>query len=216
MNTESLEVVKALSVPIVTGLVTAGGIALERIRSERDLEVRRGRIVEMAHNQIAAVQPLLENLSGDPARERAYAIITAALDSIARAQALSQQPEEQLEKSALKAIDHARRSVLDEVLLRRHLRSRAARVLRVLYYVVFAWACLCVFTFFGSFTAINDADGGVGVVIGVGAMTLVLGLVPMMLLRSMVLARERRAAGPDRTSISPQEAVATPAPTPWA
>ncbi|OBF26749.1 hypothetical protein A5727_26740 [Mycobacterium sp. ACS4331] len=207
--------VKALSVPIVTGLVTAGGIALERMRNERDLEVRRGRIVEMAHNQIAAVQPLLEPLGGDQARDRAYAIISSALDSIARAQALSQQPEEQLEKRALKAVDHARRSVLDEVLLRRHLRSRAARVLRVLYYVVFAWTCLCVFTFFGSFTAIDDPDGGIGVVIGVGAMTLVLGLVPMMAMRSIVLGRERRAAGLEQASVQGRAESVLATPAPW-
>jgi len=48
----------ALLGPLVTGLVTAGGIALERRRSERDLEARRLKLVEMARNQIAAVQPL--------------------------------------------------------------------------------------------------------------------------------------------------------------
>lgn len=211
-------VITALTVPVVTGLVTAGGIALERIRSERDLEVRRGKIVDMAHNQIAAVQPLLDNLSGDQARERAYAIITAALDSIARAQALSQQPEEQLEKRAVRAVEQARRSVADEVFLRRRLQSRAARALRVLYYMVFAWTGLGVVTFFGSLTAIDDADGGIGVVIGVGAMALFFGVVPMMLLRWMVFAQERRVAGPDAAVAPRPEATtgSTAAPAPSA
>lgn len=103
----------ALLGPVVTALVTAGGIALERRRSDRDLEARRLRLVEVARNQIAAVQPLSSwvEINGvsipAEARERVHTIIISALDSILCAQALSLGEEQH------------RSSILSDLLLRR-------------------------------------------------------------------------------------------------
>ena len=56
------------------GAVVPAGIALERRRTEHDLEVRRLRLVELARNQIEAVQPLLNSPSADGVLTRCVTI----------------------------------------------------------------------------------------------------------------------------------------------
>jgi hypothetical protein len=158
VNSASTAIIIAVLGPLVTGLVTAAGIALERRRNERDLEALRLRLVEMARNQIAAVQPLWSSMENNevstPAdtRERAYTIIISALDAILRAQAMSQ-PEDHLQRQVAKAEEQNRGSILSDLLLRRHFQTRGARVLRVLYYLTIrlewpsafrdSWVCSC-------------------------------------------------------------------------
>ena len=100
--------------PVVTGIVTTSGIAIQRRWSDRDLEARRLKLIEVARNQIQAVEPLWNSPeragTPDDTRDRAYTIIISALDSLLRAQVIDESKEE-----------HHDRSILSDLLLYRRL-----------------------------------------------------------------------------------------------
>ncbi len=181
--------------PLVTGLVTAAGIALERRRTEHDLEVRRLRLVELARNQIEAVQPLLNSPSADgvgtDSRERANSIVVSALDSLLHAQALTRQ-EETLQQRAAKVVERHSGSVTSELLLRRPLRSPGARILRVIYYLAFTWGGLGLLFFGASVFTLPGAGTDAASVVGFAVSFVLTGLLPVLLLRKAVLGCERR------------------------
>jgi hypothetical protein len=176
-------VVGAVVSPVATALVTTAGIALQRRRSDRDLEARRLRLIEAARNQIQAVEPVWNSTeknnasTPDDTRERAYTIIISALDSILRAQALSQ-PQH-----------HQRRSILSDLLLFRHFQTRAARILRALYYMSFAWTT---FFFYSALEGVFDRTVDVSTkIVAIGFLGVV-ALVPVLVFRSAAVSHEHR------------------------
>lgn len=210
--------------PLITGLVTAAGIALERRRTEHDLEVRRLRLVELARNQIAAVEPLLNSAGADEAgvgadsRERAYSIVVSALDTILRAQALTQQ-EDHLQRAA-KVVERRSGGILSELLLRRRLHSPGARVLRVVYYLAFTLGGLGLALFGASLITLPGPDSDASMVIGSALSFIFTGLIPVLILRWMVLGCERRYDERQRKREAappppPPPAVPPPAPYPY-
>lgn len=211
--------------PLITGLVTAAGIALERRRTDHDLEVRRLRLVELARNQIAAVEPLLNPAGADEAgvgadsRERAYSIVVSALDMILRAQALTQQ-EDHLRQRAAKVVERRSGGILSELLLRRRLHSSWARLLRIVYYLAFTWGGLGFAVVVGVAMSASDPEIDAATVAGTAVFFFFTGLIPVLILRRMVLGCERRyderqlereAAPPP----PPPPAVPPPAPHPY-
>jgi hypothetical protein len=196
MNPGIVVALIALLSPLVTGSVTAVSIAVERRRTEHDLEVRRQRLVDMARNQIAAVQPLLTPADDhgveveEDSRDRAHAIVASALDLILRAQALAQL-DDHLQQRAANAMERSN-SLLGELFLRRALHSPGARFLRFVYYVVFGWGGLGLI---GLCTVVFDRSGRdtvTSVVPSIVFAFILTGVIPVWILRSMVLSCERR------------------------
>ena len=192
---------------------------MERRRTDHDLEVRRLRLVELARNQIAAVEPLLNPAGADAAgvgadsRERAYSIVVSALDTILRAQALTQQ-EDHLRQRAAKVVERRSGGILSEVLLRRRLHSPWARLLRFVYYLAFTWGGLGFAVVVG--LAMNTSDPAIdaATVAGTAVSFILTGVVPLLILRKMVLGCERRYGERYRNQPQPTP-PAPPAPAPY-
>jgi hypothetical protein len=167
----------------VTGTVTTLGIAIQRRWSDRDLEARRLKLIEVARNQIQAVEPLWNSPARagtpDDTRDRVYTIISSALDSLLRAEALTAEEEH-----------HDDRSILSDLLLFRRFDTKGARRLRVFYYFSLFWLTfniwVCVQLAFEQHDAAERISGA--------GFALVVGVAPVVVVRSWALRYERRHA----------------------
>jgi hypothetical protein len=175
-------VLAAILAPIVTGTVTVLGIAIQRRWSDRDLEARRLKIIEAARNQIQAVEPLWNSTARagtpDDTRDRAYTIIISALDSLLRAQALTESKEE----------EHHDRSILSDLLLFRHFHTKGARILRAFYYFSLVWLSFWIWV--AVIVALDNTLDSAGKIFG-ALFSLSLGAAPVVVIRSWALRHER-------------------------
>jgi hypothetical protein len=188
----------------MTGTVTATVIVIQRRWSDRDLEARRLKLIEAARSQIQAVEPLWNSpeRAGTPdvTRERAYTIIISALDSLLRAQALTDAEEHRHDRSFLR-----------DLLLLRHFDTLGARMLRVIYYFWFLQLSFFVVILIGGVAGEKTADipaviAGSFVFIGTMA-------VPSLIFRSWALAHERRhAPAPPSPYVPDPDTPAPPGP----
>jgi hypothetical protein len=181
LNSSFAPVFAAILAPIVTATVTTLGIAIQRRRSDRDLEARRLKLIEVARSQIQAVEPLLNSPAGagtpDDTHDRVHTIITSALDSLLRAEALTAEEDHDDD-----------RSILGDLLLFRHFDTRGARWLRVVYYFSLIWLTfniwVCVQLAFEEHDAAERISGA--------GFALVVGVAPLVVIRSWALRHERR------------------------
>lgn len=176
----------AILAPIVTGTFTVLGIAIQRRWSDRDLEARRLKLIEVARSQIQAVEPLWNSPeragTPDDTRDRAYTIIISALDSLLRAQALTDSVEEH----------HQDRGILSDLLLRRRFVTKGARVLRLIYYF---WFIQLSFAILVAISLVGDkTTGDVPTKIFSALFALGGAMVPVVVIRSWAIAHERRHA----------------------
>lgn len=177
-------VLAAILAPIVTGIVTTLGIAIQRRWSDRDLEARRLKLIEVARNQIQAVEPLWNSPeragTPDDTRDRAYTIIISALDSLLRAQVMTDSKEE-----------HHDRSILSDLLLFRHFDTKGARLLRTLYY--YSLLQLSFFVYAAALLAVDKTTDIPARIIGALFM-FAFAAAPVAGIRSWALRHERRHA----------------------
>lgn len=201
MNASIAPVLAAVLAPIVTGIVTALGIAVQRRWSDRDLEARRLKLIEVARNQIQAVEPLWNSTeragTPDDTRDRAYAIIVSALDSLLRAQALTDSAEE-----------HHDRGVLSDLLLLRRVSTKGARMLRAFYYFSFLW--LSFFIYVAMIMTVDKTEAAATRIFG-ALFVFSIGAAPVAGIRSWALGYERRHA-PAAPSREGRDTPPTPSP----
>jgi hypothetical protein len=184
LNASFAPVFAAILAPIVTATVTTLGIAIQRRRSDRDLEARRLKLIEVARSQIQAVEPLLNSPARagtpDDTRDRVHMIVTSALDALLRAEALTVTEERDDD-----------RSILRDLLLFRHFDTRGARALRVLYHFSLFW--LTVNIWVAAVMTLNHGYGA-GERVMAAVLGLVIGVAPLAVIRSWALRHERRRA----------------------
>jgi hypothetical protein len=164
---------KARSVPVLVFVLDALS-AQCRDKAPADL-------MFSSRDQIQAVEPLLNSPAGagtpDDTHDRVHTIITSALDSLLRAEALTAEEDHDDD-----------RSILGDLLLFRHFDTRGARWLRVVYYFSLIWLTfniwVCVQLAFEEHDAAERISGA--------GFALVVGVAPLVVIRSWALRHERR------------------------
>jgi len=116
----------------------------------------------------------------DDTRDRAYTIIISALDSLVRAQVMTDSKEE-----------HHDRSILSDLLLFRHFDTKGARILRLLYYYSLVWLSFWIWV--AVMVALDNTQDSTSRIFG-ALFSLSLGAAPVVVIRSWALRHERRHA----------------------
>jgi hypothetical protein len=174
-------VVAAVIGPVITALVSVLGLWVRDVRRRRDRAHAHQQAVERANERIAAIDNWLRAFKEVASAEEYEDARRQARDQLLEARpliddvAVSQPPARERRDLG---------QIVDRLLLREAMTTRATRVAGVLYYLSFAWLLLVVTT--GMLLAASAGAttesllGAVGYGVAIFAMSVAVGLAPVL------------------------------------